>query len=156
MSATPTRPPLPADPIHQRLADYILMGDTHAEAYGKCFPKAKTTSRNPACARILKRADVVAYMDYQRAQSATSTTLTLQEKREFLARVVRCKITTEKDESDLWQEWREVESETGVTVFKKLPSKTEAIKLDNELCGDDPAKNALDALASAFANLRHA
>ena len=152
--STPEKPPLPKDPRHQRIAYLILEGVAHGEAYGKCFPKSAKKSWNSACGRILRRADVVAYMAWIRAQSAHSSVLTLLEKREFLARVVRCKINSEPDDSDLWQEFRTTETDTSTTVIRKLPSKTDAIKLDNDLSGDDPKVNALDALATALANLR--
>lgn len=60
--------------------------------------------------------------------------LSLMEKRQFLARVVRSKLAEEEDDSDLWQE---IEI-TGDKVKRKLPGKLEAISLDTKLAGDAP------------------
>lgn len=147
--------PLPKDPRHQRLVDLLLTTDLcRKEAYRTVYPRAKESSASPMAARILKRPDVVAYETAMRRAAQSEAHLTLEEKRNFLARVVRCRIDQEPNDSDLWQEIRDHETETSITRHRKLPSKTDCIKLDNELAGDDPATNAIDQLAQALAKLR--
>gem|GEM_PF-2058503 len=69
--------------------------------------------------------------------AATATTLTIQEKREYLARVVRAKLTDLPDDSDLWQEiTRSMDS-----VKRKLPDKLRAIAMDNDLSGEGSEAN---------------
>lgn len=145
--------PLPRDPRHQRLVDLILDGVPKGDAYASLYPRSAKKSRNPACGAVLRRPDVKAYMASIRRAAAIDTALSVAEKRQFLARVVRCKPNVEPDDSDLWQEIRIEETETASRITRKLPGKCECIKLDNELDGSDPATNALDKLATALARL---
>lgn len=145
--------PLPRDPRHQRLVDLILDGVPKGDAYASLYPRSAKKSRNPACGAVLRRPDVKAYMAGIRRIAVSEKVLSIIEKREFLARVVRCQPHLEPDDSDLWQEIRIEETETATRITRKLPGKCECIKLDNELDGSDPATNALDQLATALARL---
>jgi len=59
------------------------------------------------------------------------TMLTIRQKREYLARIVRARESELADDSDIWQI---TITEDGVT--RKLPDKLRAIALDNELSGE--------------------
>lgn len=146
--------PLPKDPRHQRIADLVLGGMQQSEAYRQVYPKGKTESARPLAARVMKRPDVRAYMGTIRQRAASAQVLSITEKREFCARVVRARITELPDNSDLWQEYREEETETSHRIFKKLPSKTDCLKIDNDLDDEAPGTTALDQLATALAKLR--
>lgn len=69
------------------------------------------------------------------AEDEEKSMLSIKEKRQFLARIVRCRISKEDDNSDLWQEIRESGSGENETVHRKLMAKEKAIQLDNELAG---------------------
>jgi hypothetical protein len=65
--------------------------------------------------------------------------LTIRQKREYLARIVRARVSELGDDSDLWQI---TVTEDGVT--RKLPDKLRAIALDNELSGEVAQENRED------------
>ena len=65
--------------------------------------------------------------------------LTIRQKREYLARMVRARVSELADDSDLWQV---TITEDGVT--RKLPDKLRAIALDNELSGEGAQENRED------------
>lgn len=83
--------------------------------------------------------------------------LTLREKMVFCARVLRCKITKEPDDSDLWQEISTESSESSERTKRKLPDKRLIIELDNKLQGHglpDPSdESPTDVLAKIIADL---
>ena len=70
------------------------------------------------------------------------TVLKIREKREFLARVVRCRVFTEPPESDVWDSVKHTEH--GLEM--KLPSKIAAIKADNDLAGEGSEAEGYNAL----------
>ena len=74
--------------------------------------------------------------EIQRA-AATATTLTIQEKREFFARLVQARRSEFPADSDLWQELR-ITTE-GST--RKLLDKLRAIALDNDLSDEGNKPN---------------
>jgi hypothetical protein len=76
--------------------------------------------------------------------------LTIAEKREFLARVVRCKAAVEPHDSDLWNG---VEAVDG-TIRYKLPDKMRAIALDNDLAGEGAEAGGQKALGELVKRLR--
>lgn len=76
--------------------------------------------------------------------------LTIMEKRQFCARLLRAKATELPADSDLWQG-----IEQGKEGLKfRLPSKLDAIKLDNDLAGDGSDAAAADALTELLARLQ--
>jgi hypothetical protein len=155
-----TTPPLPRQARAQRFADLILAGASQAEAYRAVGFQAKTPAGIAVCAHKLAiRPDVAAYMEWQRRASATQTTLTLQEKREFLARVVRIpllKIDTDSatyEHGDLIKKFKTKTDEMGTTVEIEKHDPLKAIEIDNKLSGDDPEAEALADLVTAIQNI---
>lgn len=151
--------PLPKDPRHQRLADLTLTGEmSRAEAYGKIYPTSKKTSRNPAAAKILKRADVKAYIAAIRQHTTTDRTLTFQEKREFLARIVRTPITALSTDSeknaDLIKSYATSETEISNSTRLEKYDALKAIEIDNRLAGDEAETTLERELAAALAALK--
>lgn len=157
--------PLPKDPRHQRLADLVLAGESLAAAHRKAGFKGKTEASRAACAcRMLKSANVAAYVSAVRAEvgakAAADAVLGLEEKRKFLARIVRtplARINPEDPEdpnADLVESYRRADTETGSTVAFKKFSALSAIEADNKLCGDgQPDAAAVVDLAKAIATL---
>jgi hypothetical protein len=74
--------------------------------------------------------------EIQRA-AARATTLTIQEKREFFARLVQARRSEFPADSDLWQEFRI----TVVRPTRKLLDKFKAIALDNDLSDEGNKPN---------------
>lgn len=153
---------LPRDPRHQRYADNILAGHTGQEsyrrAYATCTPKLTQASADTGHKRLKNNPEVIAYLRAIRAASATSTVLTVAEKREFLARVVRTDITTlsidgDTKHGDMIKSYSVSESESSRNIRIEKHDPLKAIDLDNKIAGEDPTTNLLTELAQALQNL---
>ena len=70
--------------------------------------------------------------------------MALLEKRQFIARLVRSRLTLEPETSDLWQEFSTTEHGTK----RKLYDKLRAMALDNDLAGDGSEAMAHAAVGS--------
>jgi hypothetical protein len=149
--------PLPKDPRHQRFADNLLAGMGTGEAYIAAGFRVKKQVANPAAARLKKSRPVKDYMDAIRQASAVSTVLSVIEKREFFARIVRTPITKlspdEDKNADLIKSFARNESEMGSSLRLEKLDPLKAIELDNKLSGDDPEANSLRDLADAIGRL---
>jgi phage terminase small subunit len=152
--------PLPKDPRHQRFADLVLGGMAAAEAHRKAGFKGSTPqSRATSACRMLKNVHIVAYMAAVRQESALDTVLSVLEKREFLARIVRTPLMAidphdpQRKDGDLIRKYKRTENEESSheEIEKLCPLK--ALAEDNKLSGDDPEANAAAALAEAFAQI---
>lgn len=124
------------NPSHELFAQHCATGTDKAEAYRTVYPKANPDSARSAGARLF--ANVCERVAELQAASATEKTLTMRERREFLARVVRAdldKLDLDKD-GDLIQEKIVTTTEGGTTVKVKLPGKRECVMSDAELAGE--------------------
>lgn len=117
---------------HERFAQERAKGKSAAAAYRLAGYKP---DRGHA-ARLAANGSIVARIEALQRMAATSTVLTIAEKREFIARVVRSSpsaATMENADCEL------VMTKMGpVPVF---PSKAALIKLDNDLAGDGSDAN---------------
>jgi DNA-directed RNA polymerase subunit F len=150
--------PLPGDPRHQRVADLYLSGRPGVDAYLEAGFKCTRESAYQNAKRVLKRPDVVAYMDAVKAAAAEAAVMSVREKREYLARVVRVPITSldpEKEENgDLIKSFSKTESELSNSFRVEKVDPIAAIKLDNELASvGNPQADAVGKLAEAIASL---
>jgi hypothetical protein len=161
MSTTP-QIPLPKNPLHQRYADNILSGLSGVESYQRAYaaitPKLTRESAYNGDKRLKKNPEVIAYLRAIRAASATSTVLSVTEKREFLARVVRTDITTlsidgDGKNGDMIKSYSVNESESSRNIRLEKHDPLKAIDLDNRIAGEDPTANLLTELAQALQNL---
>lgn len=152
--------PVPKNPQHLRFADFILNGDKASVAYAKAGYTASTPQSLATCAsRLLKDVDISTYLDAMRQRAAKGKVLTLQAKREFLARIVQTplmKIDPRGPDGDLILKYKNTVTEIGGTeeIVKLDPLK--AIELDNKLSGDDAESGAMNGLAAALASLPRA
>ena len=110
----------PLSPRHEVFAQARARGETADAGYNRHDGNAARLSGNE---RILRRVK-----ELQQA-SVTATMLTIREKREFFARLVRARLSELPDDSDLWQEIRTTLDGT----TRKLLDKLRAIQLDNDL-----------------------
>jgi phage terminase small subunit len=150
--------PTPKDPRHQRFADLILAGKSQSEAYIEAgFKVTKKGTAATAASRARKRKDVTSYIQAIQAKTAGESVLSLQEKREFLARIVRTplsKIDGECHEtSDLIKSHASSESELSSSNRIEKLDPLKAIEVDTKLAGDDPAANALADIAKSLGML---
>ena len=153
------------DPRHRKFAELVLNGEKPAKAYQRAGFSAKTPqSRATNAGRLLKNADIAAYMAAVRREVDKGVVLSVQMKREFCARIVMTPLLSikpddpDRKDGDLLKKYKRVvsvrgEDETIVTEeFEKLDP-LKAIDLDNKLSGDDPESNATAGLAAAIAGL---
>lgn len=158
--------PLPKDPRHQRFADHRLRGDNLRDSYKAAGYKLDARSSSNA-KRLEARDDVKAYMLAIRLATAGDSVLSVKEKREFFARIVRTPLTkinpedSDDPNADLVKKVKRKTRDEGTKddpetwlyeEYEKYDS-LRAIAEDNKLSGDDPEANAMAALATAIANL---
>lgn len=151
-----------SNPKHERFALLFAQGEVSAaEAYrqeisAKCT-LATAETKGPALSRksqVRVRIEwIKGQVERKAREIADGTVLTMLEKRQFLARVVRAqgaKLDLEKD-ADLIEG---VRIKTGGVQELILPSKIAAVKLDNDLAGDGSEAKGHDAMAELIARLR--
>lgn len=148
---------LPKDPRHQRFADCLLSGMSVTDAYLAAGFNVKRSSATAAGKRLRKAPDVAAYIKAVQSEAADESVLTLLEKRQFLARIVRTPITSidieEKENADLIKSYSSSTSEMGNSLRLEKHCPLKAIEIDNKIGGDDPEADAIKALADAIGSL---
>jgi hypothetical protein len=101
-------------------------------------------------AKLRKKPAVAARIEELRAMIAVKaekeTFLTVKEKRDFLARIVRTPIGEVDHTSDLCQERTHIEGQDETSVKTRMPDKLAAIKLDNDLAVDGAEAGAAKAI----------
>ena len=111
-------------------------GENKARSYLLAGYKAANSEQAGSAACKLEAANRVAsYIATLKESSFLANALTLAEKRNFLARAVRCDISN--PDADLIQELVETQGEQGTTRKLKVVSKLEAINIDNKMAGDN-------------------
>jgi len=150
--------PLPKDPRHQRFADlHIFKGLTGTDAYIQAGFKVKRSTAASNAVRVMRRADVAAYIAAVRQAAATEACLTVREIREFCARVVRTPITAldpnEAQDADLIKSYAVSESELGSNRRLEKHDPFKAIEIDIKLTHEEPAAAATQEPAAAIASL---
>ena len=121
------------NPTHEAFAQKVAQGLNATEAYravtGKNGPGAKVIAH-----RWLTKTN--SRIKELQAASATAATLTMQERREFIARLVRTPIALIDEHNPLCQFVKYVESESGRRVEYKVADKLAAIMDDAKLAGE--------------------
>jgi len=142
-----------------KFAQGVAQGLCQADAYQAAYPRSNRKSASTNGGRLLRRDDIQEEIRRLRNLAETlpgSPLLTIREKREFLARIIRAKVGALADEgpdgpdADLWESVKITDRSSEY----KLPSKLMALKADNDLAGDgeDAEKNS-DALTELLARL---
>lgn len=125
------------NPRHEKFAQLIASGIDAKAAYARVYRGVRGESAEQGGSRLSKT--VKKRVRWLQSQSATATTLTMQERREFLARVTRArldKLDLEKD-GDLIQEIDYHDAESGGGLKKiKTPGKRECVMDDAKLAGE--------------------
>lgn len=134
------------DAQHERFACELAKGASQDEAY-----VLAGFSRNRGNAsRLNANENVFERVAWLKEQAATDTVLSIREKREFLARVVRTPIGEVDRTSDLCQEV----TETPDSTKYKMPDKLGAIRIDNDLAGEGSEAKGAGAIAALLGRLR--
>lgn len=149
---------------HQLFASYILSGMGKGEAYKKAGYKAKNIQSACASANaLLKNPKVAEYLRAVQEQAAEGDVLSVQEKRQYLARCVRVPIGTidienKQDENlDLVvkQKKTTVGDEDGaalVTWEIHKPDPLRAIEIDNKMAAHDPESEMHQLMSNVLKN----
>lgn len=141
------------NPQHEKFAQLVAGGMDAKDAYRKVYKKTTADSAEASSSRLL--GIVRPRLKWIQEQSRTSTTMDMQERREFMARVVRTKLHEldfDKD-GDLVQEivrTEGTERKAGIEKFK-LPGKRECIMDDAKLAGELIDKQEIKITATVTA-----
>lgn len=138
---------LKLNPKQCAFVDHHLAGDSATAAYMVAYPGLSESDAAASASRMLSRnANVVAYVRESKLESHRANALSRDEKRSYLADVVRVSATElvnadgsiNESNSHLAQEIQQHTDKDGNLVTKvKLPAKLEAIKIDNQVAGHD-------------------
>jgi len=147
---------------HEAFALLLAQGEVSAaEAYRQevsaTCAVATSETKGPALAR---KSQVRVRIEWLKGQvnekakeKAEGTILTMLEKREFLARVVRTPVGEVTEMSDLCQEKDETFGDNPKLKIK-MPDKLRAIALDNDLAGEGSEAKGQDAMVALLGRLR--
>ena len=137
----------------QKFCEGIVAGLSNTDAHAAAYPRANRASSGSLAWKVLQRPEIRAEIARLRAlaqEKAGSSVLTLIEKRQWLARIVRARPALLEEDSDLWQSVRR--SHYGLVM--KLPDKIAAIVADNDLAGHGDEAAANDSLSQLLASIR--
>ena len=129
---------------HEAFAQAYALSSNASEAWRKATSKTANADVNGArwlvirgiverVAELRKKAD---------AASENFTVLSIAEKRDFIARLVKAKVSELDDDSDLWNGIKLTEQGREY----KLPDKLRAIQIDNDLAVDGAEAGANKAM----------
>jgi hypothetical protein len=140
----------------RKFCEGIAKGMTGEAAWMAAYPKASKAAARARASEALTKSNIVAVIESLRQRADVlkgGAVLTLAEKREFLARIVRMK----GDEIDLDKDGDLV---NGVRLKEQgreliLPDKLAAIKIDNDLSGDGAEADQGNALVDLVSWIRN-
>jgi hypothetical protein len=120
----------------------IAQGETQAQAHRRAGYSCPTIEGHGANAiRLLKNERIQKELKKLRDKSFEKDSLTFNERRSFLAKVVRASPNELDANSPLVQEYSETANEHGVSKKVKIPDKLKALELDAKLAGDFNKEN---------------
>ena len=120
-----------------KFCQIMVSGKPQTVAYQEAYNCENYDTAGANATRLLKDARVIEYVSQLRKERDDAAVLSIQQKREFLARVVNAKIGELTENDNLVQE---VKIAPDGSISLKIPSKTEAIKIDNAMMGHDAPK----------------
>lgn len=118
---------------HEAFARAMAEGHDAAEAYMRIYPESKKKSAIAAAARLRKR--VRERIAELQSKAEVDTLLTIKEKRQYCADVLRTPIGEITESSPLCHSVKRIEGPNGSSVEYKALDKLKALQLDNELAG---------------------
>lgn len=119
---------------HERFAQLVATGEAGAAAYRQTYG-TRGASAEAAASRLLRNDKVSARIAEVQRASAAEGVLTLREKREFLALVVRTPIGQIDENSPLCQWFRRTTGRRP-SLEIRMPDKLQAMMLDAKLAGE--------------------
>lgn len=119
--------------------EIFAMAVARGESAHTAYTLAGYKQHRQNAARLMTNDDIKARVKEVQMAATLDTMLTIRQKREYLARIVRARVSELTDDSDLWQV-----TITADGVKRTLPDKLRAIALDNELSGEGAQENRED------------
>lgn len=116
---------------HERFAALIATGQSGAAAYRSCY-RARGASAEANASRLLRNVKVRQRVTELQKATATVAVMNLEEKRRFLAAIVRTPIGRVDEHSPLCQYFHRTKTSLRIT----MPDKLQAILLDARLAGE--------------------
>lgn len=143
---------------HEAFARNVgIHGMSAAEAYRTGWPncsEATAETTGPKLARDSQiNLRIMEFREEAAKRAAEKDFLTVEEKRAFLAKIVRTPLGEVTKDSELCQEWSLTDGERTTTERIKMPSKLDAIKIDNDLATDGAQAVGNKAVADALPDL---
>jgi hypothetical protein len=139
----------------QQFAEMVASGTTTAKDAHRAIYGTDGHAAGAGGSRLLRNREVAAHIASIRQAAETVATMTLREKREFLARIVRATPADAIADPSLGAEVTEL---PGGGRRVRLPDKLRAIELDSRLAGDfaqgATAGDGPDPLAVLIAGIR--
>ena len=137
----------------QRFCAVFATDGNAAAAYRAAYPSSSVDAANTSASRLLKNADIQA--EVSRIRNAATgvvgmAVLSIAEKRDFIARLVRARVGELPRDSDLWQSIKTTDAGTEY----RLPDKLRAIMADNDLAFDGAEAKGNEGLAALIARIR--
>ena len=136
---------------HEAFAVSRAAGASISEAYRKSGYAPDSANSNAP--RLMANDGIKGRIIWLQTQTATTATLTTTEKREWIARLVRCRLALLPDDSDLIVEIAPTEH----GKRRKVHDKLRGIQVDNDLAGDGSeamANAALGTVVEAMTRIR--
>ena len=124
---------------HERFACELAKGDVSQD---QAYVNAGYSNDRGAASRLSANVNILERVKWLKSQAASDTVLTIKEKREFCARLVRSKVGELGRDSDLWNSVKVTEDGTEY----KLPDKLAAIRIDNDLAVEGAEAEANKAM----------
>ena len=124
-------------PTFQRFADYILAGMTQTEAYQKTHPKCSPKACESKGARLVRNGKIAEYINNAVNRESEKTYLSREEKRQFLADIVRKPVGELNRDSPLCETFEVTSNAQGTREVVKMMSKASAIQIDNKMMGHE-------------------
>jgi hypothetical protein len=123
----------------------LVEGKPQTVAYQEAFNCKTYESAGASATRLLKDARVISLVSQLRKARDEAAVLTIQEKREYLAELLRTPINEVKPDSKLVQDvtvttTTNKDGQKSQRTTFKLPSKLDAIKIDNAMMGHNAPK----------------
>lgn len=145
----------------RKFCEGIVAGKNGTEAYCGAYPESSVEAGRKNAPRLMSNDGIKAEIQRMRDKADTkagSSVLTLMEKRQWIARLLRADLSENVD-GDLWagvdREQKRGEGNEDVEIVKiRLPDKIRAMELDNDLAGEGSEAAANDALRGLLERVR--
>jgi hypothetical protein len=143
---------------HEAFARNVgIHGMSAAEAYRTGWPNCSDATAETTGPKLARDSQInlriMEFREEAAKRAAEKDFLSVEEKRAFLAKIVRTPLGEVTKDSELCQEWSLTDGERTTTERIKMPSKLDAIKIDNDLATDGAQAVGNKAVADVLPDL---